>query len=86
MDIDYVSTLVIPLLMGIGLAASCGLRAFLPLFVVSLTAHYDLLTLNPSFSWLDSTPAMITLGVAVALEILSDKIPVVDNFLDSAAI
>jgi hypothetical protein len=86
MDVDYVTTLVVPVLMGIGLAAACGLRAFLPLFVVSLAAHYDLLTLNPSFNWLDSTPAMIALCVAVALEILSDKIPVVDNFLDSAAV
>lgn len=86
MEIDYVTTLVVPVLMGVGLAAACGLRAFLPLFVVSLAAHYDLLTLNPSFNWLDSTPAIIALGVAVVLEILSDKIPVVDNFLDSAAI
>lgn len=74
--------ILIPVLMGIALAAATGLRAFLPLFVLSLAARADLVQLSPSFDWIESMPALIALGVAVVLEILSDKIPVVDNVLD----
>ena len=72
--------------MGIGLAACAGLRAFLPLFVVSLAGKLEFVTLSDSFSWLASWPALIVFGVAVVAEILSDKIPIVDNFLDSVQI
>ncbi len=74
--------ILIPALMGIALAAAAGLRAFLPLLVLSLAARGGLVELSPSFEWLESTPALITFAVAVTLEILSDKIPVVDNVLD----
>ena len=74
--------IVIPVLMGIALSAATGLRAFLPLFILSLAARGGLVQLSPSFEWIESTPVLIALGVAVALEILSDKIPVLDNVLD----
>lgn len=74
--------ILIPVLMGVALAAATGLRAFLPLFVLSIAARGGLVQLSPSFDWIESTPALIALGVAVVLEILSDKIPVLDNVLD----
>ena len=37
-----------------------------------------------TFQWLESWPALTVLGVAVVTEILADKFPVVDNFLDAA--
>jgi len=77
---------LIPLLMGIALAAVCGLRAFLPLFALSLAAYFDFVVLNSSFDWLDSTAAIIAFGIAVVLELVADKIPAVDNLLDTAAI
>lgn len=74
--------ILIPVLMGVALAAATGLRAFLPLFVLSIAARGGLVQLSPTFDWIESTPALIALGVAVVLEILSDKIPVLDNVLD----
>lgn len=74
--------------LGIGLAASAGFRVFVPLFALSLGAHFgaDILNLNESWAWVGSWPAMITLGVATLIEIAAYYIPVVDNLLDSIAI
>jgi len=69
--------------MGLGLAASAGLRAFLPLLVAGAAGRLDLLPLSDSFAWLASTPALVVFGVAVVAEVLGDKIPVVDHFLDA---
>jgi hypothetical protein len=83
---DFIDTIAIPLLMGVALSAACGLRAFLPLFLLGIAAHYDLVALNQSFEWLESTPAIVAFGVAVVIEILGDKFPAVDHFLDSIAV
>lgn len=74
--------------LGIGLAASAGFRIFLPLFALSLGAHFggDLLNLNESWEWVGSWPAMITLGIATLVEIIAYYIPVVDNLLDTIAV
>jgi len=72
--------------MGISLAACAGLRAFLPLLVISILARTGYLHLHQGFEWLASIPALITFGTASVVEILGDKIPAVDNFLDSAGI
>ncbi len=74
--------------LGIGLAASAGFRVFLPLFALSIGAHFggDLLDLNESWQWVGSWPAMITLGVATLIEVVAYYIPVVDNLLDTIAV
>jgi hypothetical protein len=87
MDFFDTSTLM-SFFLGIGLAASAGFRVFLPLFALSLGAHFggDLLNLNDSWQWVGSWPAMITLGVATLIEIIAYYIPVVDNLLDTIAV
>jgi len=72
------------LMMGVGLSACAGLRAFLPLLVVGLAGRYELVPLGESFAWLSGTPAITVLAVAVVVELLADKIPVLDNMLDLA--
>ena len=79
---DFVPQLLFQILMGIGLAASAGLRAFLPLLVVGIAGRAGWVPLSESFAWLAGWPALIVLGVAVLAEVLSDKFPAVDNFLD----
>ena len=81
-----VSTVVTGLCMGLALAATCGLRAFLPLFVVSLLSHLGHIELSDGFEWMSSTSAVAGLGAAVLLELLADKIPVVDHVLDTVAV
>ncbi len=70
--------------MGIALAASAGLRAFLPLLVVGVAGRLEWIRLADSFDWLCGTPALVVFGVAVVFEVLADKIPVVDHVLDAA--
>ena len=72
--------------MGLALAATCGLRAFLPLFVVGCLGALGKLELASSFQWLQQPIALAALGLAVVLEVAGDKFPVVDHFLDSAAV
>ena len=80
------TTLVTGLCMGLALAATCGLRAFLPLFVVSLLSHLGHIELSDGFEWMSSTSAVAGLGAAVLLELLADKIPMVDHVLDTVAV
>jgi hypothetical protein len=79
---DSVPQILFQILMGVGLAASAGLRAFLPLLVVGIAGRTGWLPLSEGFTWLADWPALIVLSVAVTLEVLSDKFPAVDNFLD----
>lgn len=75
------------LLLGIGLAASAGFRVFVPLFVLSLMAHFSgNLLLNENWQWAGSSTALIVLGVATLVEIIAYFIPVVDNFLDTISV
>lgn len=73
-------------LMGIALASTCGLRAFLPLLVVSLLAWTGHAQLGESFGWMGTPLAALCFGSAVLVELIGDKIPAVDHALDAAGI
>lgn len=82
-------TTLFSIAVGVALAASCGLRAFMPLFIAGLmarllegTSFEPEFMVGGSFAWLKSTPALIALGVAVVAEVAADKIPALDNLLD----
>ncbi len=76
---------ILSVFLGIGLAASAGFRVFLPLFALSLAAHFNVIPLNESWSWVGNLPALITLGIAMVAEIFAYYIPFVDNLLDTIA-
>jgi uncharacterized membrane protein len=63
------------------LTTTAGLRGFLALLVASLAAHAGWIHLNAPYAWLGSDGASMVLAVFAVLEILADKIPVVDNAL-----
>jgi len=69
--------------MGFSLAACAGLRAFLPLFVVGLAGRLGWVPLSESFAWLGDWPALAVFGIAVVAELVGDKFPIVDSFLDA---
>lgn len=71
--------------LGLGLAAACGFRVFVPLLVLNLAARSGYVVLDGSFEWISSTPALITLAVATALEIAAYYVPWLDNLLDSVS-
>lgn len=72
-------------LLGLGLAASTGLRAFLPLLMLSMAAHWNVfgVGLSGPFLWLGSPVALAALAVATVVEVAGDKIPLVDHALDT---
>jgi len=75
--------LLLALVSGIAIAAACGLRAFLPLLALGLAARFGVLHLRPGAEWMAGDPALWALGIATVLEILSDKVPVIDHALDA---
>jgi len=75
-------TLALAVLSGIGVAAACGLRAFLPLLLLGAAARLGWIQLADGTGWLASTPALFALGTAAVLELLGDKVPAVDHVLD----
>lgn len=79
---NNVMALVVSIALGVGLSAACGLRIFLPLCLAGLAAAAGWYHPNPEFAWLSSLPALITLGVATAVEIAAYYIPWLDNLLD----
>lgn len=76
---------VLSIALGLGLAAACGFRIFVPLLVLSAASYSGHLTLSGSFDWIASTPALISLIVATVLEIGAYYIPWLDNLLDTVA-
>ena len=69
--------------LAIALAATAGIRAWLPLLLAGLLTRAGFLELGASFAFLASTRALVVLAVASVLEILGDKIPAVDHALDA---
>ena len=76
---------ILAISLGIGLAAACGFRIFVPMLVVSLAAKADWVTLSESFEWLGSWPAVVCFAVATVLEIGAYYFPWLDNLLDTIA-
>jgi len=77
--------LIFGIFLGIGLAAACGFRIFVPLLVISVAAKCGHLTLANGFEWISSTPALICFAVATGLEIAAYYVPWLDNLLDTIA-
>ncbi len=71
--------------MGIGLAAACGFRVFVPLLLLSIAALTGHVNLAKGFAWIGTYPALITFAVATVAEILGYYIPWVDHLLDTMA-
>lgn len=75
------------ILTAFGLSASAGLNAYIPLLVVALAARYtDLITLPYPYSLLSSGWAIAALVFLLVVEVLADKIPIVDHVNDGIAL
>jgi hypothetical protein len=79
------TTTILSVLTGIGLAAACGFRVFVPLLALGLAGRAHVLPLNESFAMLASLPALVALGTASLLEVAAYYVPWLDNVLDVAA-
>jgi hypothetical protein len=77
--------LILPVILGVVLAASTGFRIFLPMLIASGAAYTGHLPLGDNFAWLGTPAALIMLSVAALIEIIAYYIPGVDNLLDTLA-
>lgn len=77
--------LALSISIGLGLAAACGFRIFVPLLLAGLAHNTGHLELAEGFHWIASMPAMIGFGVATLLEVGAYYIPFLDNLLDTLA-
>ena len=70
-------------LTGVGLAASAGLNAYIPLLVVGLMGRFtDLIVLPSGWAWLENGWVIGILGVLLTIEVVADKVPAVDSVND----
>jgi hypothetical protein len=70
-------------LTGIGLSASAGLNAYIPLLVVGVLGRYTgLIVLPAGWSWLENGWVIGILAVLLAIEVVADKVPAVDSVND----
>ena len=77
--------IVTSILIGLGLAAACGFRVFVPLLIAGLAARFGGLPVVGGFGWIASTPALVAFGVATLVEVTGYYIPWIDNLLDGLA-
>ncbi|MET0423843.1 MAG: DUF4126 domain-containing protein [Actinoplanes sp.] len=74
---------MLEVLTGSGLAASAGLNAYIPLLVMGLLARYtDVIDLSGGWSWLDNGWCLGLMGLLLAVEVVADKVPIVDHVND----
>ena len=71
--------------LGVGLAAACGFRVFLPVVIMGLAARAGFLELTEGLEWMAATPALLTFAVAMACEVAAYYVPWLDNLLDTVA-
>lgn len=79
---------ILPIFTGISLSALLGFRAFLPPLILGLAYRLfpSAININEGFAFLAQDPVLIALGVASILELLCDKVPWIDHFVDQAAL
>jgi len=77
--------LLVSICMGIGLAAACGLRVFLPLVALSVGTRFGIVTPGEGWEWIGSTGAVVGLSVAAVVEVGGYYIPWIDHALDALA-
>ena len=77
--------LLIAISLGLGLAAACGFRVFIPPLMMGVASRFNLYSLEGSFTWVGETWAIVIFSIATVLEICGYYIPWIDNLLDTIA-
>jgi Domain of unknown function (DUF4126) len=70
---------------GLGLAAACGFRVFVPLLAISAAGYTGHLPLASGFEWLGTWPAVVAFATATVLEVGAYYVPWLDHALDMVA-
>jgi hypothetical protein len=76
---------ILSLSLGLGLAAACGFRVFIPPLMMGVASRFNLYELEGSFVWVGETWAIGVFAIATLAEVGGYYIPWVDNLLDMIA-
>jgi hypothetical protein len=74
---------VLSVCLGLGLAAACGFRVFVPCLLVGVLKRAGADTLEVMPQWMASTGALTALGAATLVEVAAYYLPWLDNLLDT---
>jgi hypothetical protein len=69
-----------------GLSGAAGLNAWIPLLAAGIADRLGVIDLPHPYDSLASTPALVALAVAFALDFVGDKVPAVDHVLHAAGV
>lgn len=78
--------IAIGVFLGLGLAASCGFRVFVPLLITNIGSLFGWVNLSHGFEWMGSWPAFAIFLTATIAEIGAYYIPWLDNALDTVSV
>jgi hypothetical protein len=78
--------IAIGICLGLGLAASCGFRVFVPLLISNIASMTGIVHIGGGFEWMGSWPAFAIFLTATAAEVGAYYIPVLDNLLDTISV
>ncbi len=76
---------VLGVMVGLGLAAACGFRVFVPLLVLAVAARAGQVSLGSGMSWIGSDAAIVAFATASLLEVVAYWVPWLDHALDVVA-
>ena len=78
--------IAIGICLGLGLAASCGFRVFVPLLISNIASMTGIVNIGGGFEWMGSWPAFAIFLSATVAEVGAYYIPVLDNALDTISV
>lgn len=85
-DIQWLHVeLLLSVLIGMALSASCGFRVFVPPLVMSVAGVFFGINLPADIHWLSTYPAFLILLTATLLEVGAYYVPFLDHLLDTIA-
>jgi len=74
---------MLEVLTGSGLAVAAGLNAYIPLLILGLAGRgFDFVELPSAWTWLENPWVLVILGVLLIVEVVADKVPVIDSIND----
>lgn len=76
---------LVSICVGLGLAAACGFRVFLPLAVMSIATKAGMVSPSEHFAWVGTWPAVVAFSTACVAEVAGYYVPWVDHALDAVA-
>jgi hypothetical protein len=83
--VEFSADAILALGLGVGLAAACGFRVFVPLLVLGVAARQGYAPLAEGWEWMASMPAIAVFAIATAAEVMAYFVPWLDHALDVIA-